>query len=738
MNKIFWVLRLRILALTAGVFTLTLFLVGVSMKNQPAKTYRSPEEVRREGNRLQNESSLYLQQHAHNPVDWYPWSEEALTKAKSEDKPIFLSIGYSSCHWCHVMEHEVFDHDDVAEFMNQHFVNIKVDREERPDLDAVYMEAVQAITGRGGWPLSVFLTSDQKPFFGGTYFPHDQFLQLVNQINSVYQERRDEVVKQSELLTERVASLPNLVGLPGSGPTASVTPEMIASAALQAETNYDLKWGGFNAEQKFPTPARWQFLLHHYRKTGDRRYANLVQQTLNNMASGGIHDHVGGGFHRYTVDKKWIVPHFEKMLYDNAQLASLYLEAGTLMGRDDFLSIGKDVLDFLIREMGNEAGAFYSSFDADSGGQEGTYYVWTPDEITIATSADDGPVLAELLGVGLPGNFEHGTSVLTRRANVEEVAADYERDPVEVSDLFAKHRANLRTYRAKRVAPGLDKKIVTSWNGMAISAMAHGYAVSGENRYLEAGLKAVSYLWRVHYRGDGQLYRASNEGRSVHDGILDDYAFFASGLLDMYQVTGEADHLEKALFLLEYARGEFRHEKGGFYMSGASSEAPLGRAVDFFDSVIPSGNAAMLQALLSAAALTGNRDYRQDVSHAMTVYANLIEKALMEMSWWLDAAVKLNGPFYEVIVAGDSGDQTETLVTQLLRTLPVNAVVVRVPASGPSSDLAKLVPPAAGKKAVDGKTMAYVCEFGACQQPTADAETLLEQLAEGWKGAHTY
>jgi len=402
----------RVFACVSRFNLFTLILAGCFMHESSAADAREPEDIRREGNRLKNESSLYLQQHAHNPLDWYPWVAEALTKAKTEDKPIFLSIGYSSCHWCHVMEQEVFEQDDVAAFMNQHFVCIKVDREERPDLDSVYMDAVQAITGRGGWPLSVFLTPDLKPFFGGTYFPHDAFLELVGKIHSVFHERRADVEEQAAQVMARAAALPHLIGVPQTGKATAVTAEIIEAAAKQADANYDVKWGGFRSQQKFPTPVRWQFLLHHYRKTGNRRYANLVQLTLEKMASGGIQDHVGGGFHRYTVDDKWIVPHFEKMLYDNAQLASLYLEAGALMGRQDFRNIGLDILDFLIREMSGQEGAFYSSFDADSGGEEGTYYVWTPDELTLATNADDGPILAELLGVSPAGNFERAARII--------------------------------------------------------------------------------------------------------------------------------------------------------------------------------------------------------------------------------------------------------------------------------------------------------------------------------------
>lgn len=700
-----------------------------------SKAYRSPAEVRQHGNHLLGEASLYLRQHDHNPLDWYPWTEEALARARAEDKPIFLSIGYSSCHWCHVMEHEVFDHDDVAEFMNRYFICIKVDREERPDLDSVYMGAVQTMTGRGGWPLSVFLTPERQPFFGGTYYPHDQFLSLAQKIREVYLEHTDEITTQAAQLARHVTQVPAVPASEGQGAMEqTVTAEVIAAAAAQAPVNFDRKWGGFSGEQKFPTPVRWQFLLHHYRKTGDRQYMGLVRKTLEAMASGGIYDHVGGGFHRYTVEKTWLIPHFEKMLYDNAQLASLYLEAGVVLERTDFLAVGKDALDFLIREMSDQEGAFYSSFDADSGGEEGSYYVWTPDELTLASNADDGPVLARILGVDAGGNFEGGKSVLTRRADLEQIAAEFERNSGEVNNLFQQHRQALREYRDERPRPRLDRKIITSWNGLVISALAQGHAVTRDDRYREAAERAAAYLWRVHQRGDGRLYRSSSDGTAANEAILDDYAFLASGLLDLYQVTGDVAHLNRALALIDHARENFARPQGGYFMTAAGNEAPLGRKVDLFDSVIPSGNAVILQVLVRAAALTGKQEYRQEAEKTLSTFAPLVQRVGLEMACWVDAATKLQGPFYEVIVAGEETDTTtRDLTAAVLGILPAHAVLVRVPAAGPSAELAALLPPAAGKQANEGQAVAYVCEYGACKEPTSDPVRLRQQLLEGWR-----
>jgi uncharacterized protein YyaL (SSP411 family) len=691
---------------------------------------RTPETIRREGNRLGAESSLYLRQHAHNPVDWYPWGEEALARARELDRPLFLSIGYASCHWCHVMEREVFEDDEVAARLNEHFVSVKVDREERPDLDAAYMDAVHAITGRGGWPLSVFLTPDGKPFFGGTYFPRDAFLEILGRIERLHREQRGELEEQAGKLAEHVASLPGAVG---QGGDVDLGAGVFETAVRQAEINFDGKHGGFKSDQKFPTPGRWQLLLHVYRKTGESRLAAMLGRTLDAMAAGGIYDHVGGGFHRYAVDERWLVPHFEKMLYDNAQLASLYLEAGVVLGRLEYLVVAKDVLDFLLREMRGEEGAFYASFDADSGGEEGSFYVWSVDDLAMATTPDEGPVLAALMGVDSYGNFGNRTSVMTRWQDVAKVAAECERDPAEVEQIFQKWRQALRDHRARRPAPALDRKIVAAWNGLAITAMTQGYAALGDDRYLAAAREAADYIWRVHHEGDGRLRRASDAGEARHAAVLGDYALVADAFLDLFQATGEPEWLSRALSLIERARSDFRHEAGGFYLSSRDVEAPIGRHVAFFDSVMPSGNAALLHVLLKAAALTGREEYRADVVSALRAYRLLLEQAPLELSWWLDAALRLAGPFREVVVAGDPDSPAAAeLARVVLRCLAPHAVLARVPAAGPGPELAGLIPPAAGKTAGEGGALAHVCERGACQRPTADPEELRRQLLDGW------
>jgi uncharacterized protein YyaL (SSP411 family) len=681
--------------------------------------------IRNQGNRLSRERSLYLRQHAHNPVDWFPWGEEALSLARAQDKPIFLSIGYSSCHWCHVMEHEVFEHDDVAAFLNEHFVCIKVDREERPDLDAVYMEAVQLLTGSGGWPMSVFLTPDLRPFYGGTYFPRDAFLYLTEKIVEAFHAHRTDVDAQAQELARLVSQIPT----PSS--TMPVAPDTLDAAVRQAASTFDSRWGGFRARMKFPTPVRWAFLLHYYRRFGDERVERMLRLTLDQMAAGGLRDHVGGGFHRYTVDATWLVPHFEKMLYDNAQLASLFLEASVALQHAPYRHVAQDTLDFLLREMADPKGGLYASFDADSGGHEGSYYVWTPAELTEALGEHDGRIMAALFDVTDAGNFE-GSNVLTRRVPVSQVAESLGVDPSVVEHVAANAMQRLRAYRARRAAPGLDTKIVASWNGLAISALSNGYRVIGDDRYLRAAQHAADYLWNVHQH-DGRLLRTSHDGVAQGDATLDDYAFVACAMLDLHQASGEIEALRRASTLIAQIEARFAHPPVGFMLTPVDGEAPLGRKLELLDSVEPSGNAAALHAMLRLSQLRGDVAMRGRVEQTLRSHADRLWKAGMEMSWWLDALLLFIGPSYEVVVAGDADDaRTQALCRVVLEHAAPHVALVRVPAAGAGDDALAVVPPAAGKTAVEGAPTAYVCRFGTCKRPTADAAELREQISEGW------
>jgi len=677
---------------------------------------RSPEEVRRTGNRLRDESSLYLQQHARNPVDWYPWAEEALARAREEDKPIFLSSGYSSCHWCHVMEHEVFEHDDVAAVLNRHFVCIKVDREELPDVDATYMEAVQIMTGGGGWPMSVLMTPDLEPFFGGTYIPHDRFLDLLNQVVELWTTRRGDLENQAGQLAARIQQEPDPAASAGS-----VNADLLDEAATGAWEHFDQQYGGYAGERKFPVPVRWQFLLHHHRRTGSDRSRQMLEQTLDAMAQGGLRDQVGGGFHRYTVDPHWTVPHFEIMLYDNAQLAVLFLEAGVVLERPDYTAVGVDILEFLDREMSEPGGAVYASYDADSGGEEGSYYVWTPAQITEAVGSEQGPALAAVLGVTGDGNFEHGTSVVTRRVP----------DP---DDLFSQHRQRLRDVRAARTPPGLDTKVITAWNGQAMSAFARGAMATGRQDFRQRAEDIATFLARVHRDDDGRLHRASNAGVPTGQAILEDYSLLARGLLDLYQVTGEADHLEWAGDLVAMVQRDFSREAGAWYDTPIQASSPVGRRLDLFDSVIPSGSSVMVDVLITHGALTVDTALLDEAGRQIEAQAGLMRRAGLEMAGWYDASLKHLGPLYELVVTGDmhEGGPGE-LLGAVLRLQSPGIVVTPIPGNGPTKRQETLVPSLKSMANQKNLPTLYPCQRGMCQAPSPNINEFNRLYGANWK-----
>jgi uncharacterized protein len=692
----------------------------------------SPAEIRRQGNRLKNQRSLYLSQHAHNPIDWFPWGKEALALAIAEDKPIFLSIGYSSCHWCHVMEKNVFEKEDVAAYMNENYINIKVDREDRPDLDAVYMEALQLMTGGGGWPMSMFLASDLKPFFGGTYMPAERFMRLAKRLQKEYANNREWIASQGKKLYQRIARDPQL----GASPMVDLP--AIKKVADDLVARLDPQWGGSRGRMKFPTTARWQFLLHAYRKTGEKKYAHALRLTLDNMASGGMYDHLAGGFHRYTTEATWLVPHFEKMLYDNAQLASLYTEAATTFNSERYAEVARGILDFLIKEMSGETGGFYSSYDADSGGHEGSFYVWTLKEINKVVGQADAPLLSELLGLTVKGNFE-GKTILTRRADIAKLAAKYSRSVKETSALLSKHRSALRKERAKRHWPGLDRKVVTSWNGLTIAAFAQAYRAFGEPRYLDAARRAADFLLKVHKTKKGGLLRSSTPlkkgGNSVaeHEGILDDYAFLADGLLQLFESSGDLRYLQEVLGLVVQAEARFRHADRGFYFTPKNHEVPLGRTVRTSDWARPSGAAVMLRVLLRLAATTGDEAMRERLDGILRVEAKRMKSRGLDMVASFDAALMRLGPFYEVVIAANPDAPNRKKLLQAVRSLhPYHALALEVPARGPNAKVAKLLASTAGKKALRGKATAYVCKFGSCKRPTNDPLILRRQLLEGY------
>ena len=679
-------------------------------------------------NRLINETSPYLLQHANNPVDWYPWGEEALARARDEDKPILLSIGYSACHWCHVMERESFENDAIAEIMNNHFVNIKVDREERPDLDAVYMEAVQMLTGSGGWPMTVFLTPDGKPFYGGTYFPpvdrHNMpgFPRLLETVANAYQNSNSEIQRVTGQLTEQM-------GRTGNMPrgTGALDESILHNAYNQLATNFDYQNGGVGSAPKFPQAMTLEILLRYYAHGHNDRALSMLELTLEKMARGGIYDQVGGGFHRYSTDSFWLVPHFEKMLYDNALLARLYLHAWLATGRSLYRRITEETLDYVLREMTGDHGGFFSATDADSEGEEGKFFVWSPEEIEAVLGAEEGGLFVAFFGVMPQGNFE-GKSIL----NISVRAADFaERQGVPLDRLIEvidRGKEALRQAREDREHPLLDDKALASWNGLMLRAFAEAGAALERQDYLDAAARNAEFLLN-ELRPQGRLHRSYREGQAKLPGFLEDYSFVADGLLALYEATFERRWLDAAVELTDEMISLFWDEgAGAFYDTGRHHEELVIRPRDVYDNAQPCGGSVASDLLLRLSVVTGNEDYSAKAVAPLRTLAELMGRAPAGTGRWLAAMdFYLSAP-KEVAVIGPAADPaTQALLRVVNGRYFANRVVVGAEGQGTAS--ASGMPLLEGRGMVDGKPTAYVCENYACQLPVTDAGALAAQLA---------
>ena len=568
-------------------------------------------ETHQNTNRLAQETSPYLLQHAHNPVEWYPWGKEALEKARRENKPIFLSIGYSACHWCHVMERESFDSPAVAKILNENYVAVKVDREERPDLDEIYMAATMAITGQGGWPMNVFLTPELKPFFAGTYFPAEDsperpgFLTLLTQLGEVWAANKDELVEQAERITTRLKRQ-----FKGEGKVLGLEPELLDQSISDLAQRFDAQHGGFGGAPKFPTPSNVQLLLRYQARSGDPRVLEMATKTLDGMANGGIFDHLAGGFARYSVDERWMVPHFEKMLYDNAQMASIYLEGYQSTQSGLYKKVARQTLDYIVRDMTGPEGGFYSSSDAESEGEEGKYFCWTVEEIVAALGEGPGRNFCAYYGVNSQGNWE-GKNVLHVARPLNQVAAQLGLDAEDFEKELEVSRQKLLQVRGQRVAPRIDDKIVTAWNGMMIQALAEGYRVFGEIRYLEAAEKAAAFV-RTHLcHGEGRLWRCWRAGKAQFNGYLEDYAFLAEGLLSLYEAGGKFEFFQWAVQLSETMRKHFVHPDGGFYDVSDDHEELLVRHRSHSDGSVPAAQGVAALVLARLASHLDRKDLRE-------------------------------------------------------------------------------------------------------------------------------
>ena len=697
-------------------------------------------------NQLINETSPYLLQHAHNPVDWYAWGDEAFKKAKDEDKPVLVSIGYSACHWCHVMEHESFENEATAAIMNEHFISIKVDMEERPDVDQIYMMFVQLTTGRGGWPMNVFLTPDKLPFFGGTYFPPvnrynmPSWQQILVSVADAYRNKRD------ELMTSVVDILGEMrrVGISEFSP-AGLSTELLDSAFASFDRSFDATNGGFGGAPKFPPAMSLEFLLRYWKRTGNERALEIVKKTAQKMANGGIYDQLGGGFHRYSVDAVWLVPHFEKMLYDNAQLIRIYLHLYQITKDEFFRRTATETLEYVRREMFDPSGGFYSTQDADSEGVEGKFFVWTPTEVVEILGEGDGGIFNFYYDVSEEGNFEEKNILNVKNpvatapgSDTSEVAKALKISESDLTAILERGRKKLFTEREKRIKPFRDEKVLTAWNGLMLAAFAEASAVLDNKEYLEVAKQNADFILAnlqkpVGMEGrdiqlesatlaDPKLLRTWKDGRAKLNAYIEDYANLADGLVDLFQVSGEVRYLKEAKRLADLMITEFwDEENGGFFFTANDHEELIVRTKDFYDNATPSGNSVAADVLLKLAKLTSDEKYERFASTVLRLAAAQLKRHPQGFGRTLSAIEFFLGDSKEIVLIGD---EDGTLGREVWSEYRPGKVVV--PANG--STESEMIPLIEGRAAIDGKPTAYVCENFACRMPVTTVEELKEQL----------
>ena len=670
-------------------------------------------------NRLAQEKSPYLLQHAHNPVDWFAWNDAAFAKARAENKPILLSIGYSTCHWCHVMERESFEDEKIGAYLNEHFVSIKVDREERPDVDKIYMTFVQATTGSGGWPLNVFLTPDLKPFFGGTYFPPDarygrpSFLQLLEQIANLWRERKNEMAASADEIHARLES----ATANSAGANPSLTADVLKNAEELFKSSYDPVHGGFGGAPKFPQPSIPSFVLRAAKRFGDGEAVKMVLHTCDQMAAGGIHDQLGGGFARYSVDAEWLVPHFEKMLYDNAQLAQLYLDAFLVSGEARHADIVRDILDYILRDMTHPGGGFFSAEDADSEGHEGKFYCWTQDELSRLLSPEEFNVAVKCFGITAEGNFvDHSHPQPLTGQNILHIA-NPDVPPADQS-LLASAKLKMQKVRSQRIRPHLDDKILTSWNGLMLGAFARAAAVLNDENYRAAAEKNLSFihenLWDEKTK---TLFHRWRDGEHDQVQLLEDYACLLAGTLDLYEATLAPDHLDFAVELAGAMIAKFYDpENGGFWQSAADTQHLILRVKDDYDGAEPGGNSVAALALLKLAAITDRDDFKTPAAATLQLYARRLQTQPAALAYMLHALdFSLQEPRRVVIAGEPKSPQAKELLHAAHSVYQPNKIIL---------GNAGAVEPFAKTLTVRNGATAYVCTGNACQAPTSDAAKL--------------
>ncbi len=667
-------------------------------------------------NRLINEKSPYLLQHAHNPVDWYPWGDEAFEKARQQDLPIFLSVGYSCCHWCHVMERESFEDPEVAEILNRDFVAIKVDREERPDLDHIYMSFCQAMTGHGGWPLSVFLSPDKKPFFAGTYFPKESragmpgFITVLNGISRAWKTRREELLRQGQSVLQHISR--SEVIQTGN----SITLEDVSRAYRILRRNFDPEYGGFSRAPKFPAPHLLSFLLRYGVLNNEQLAIDMAVKTLEGMYRGGIYDHIGGGFSRYSTDDKWLVPHFEKMLYDNALLLMVYAEAYQLLGREEHRRVVEGVAAYVLREMTDPEGGFYSAEDADSEGIEGKYYLWTPAEVLEVLGERDGREFCEIYDITETGNFE-GKSIPNLITTPPERVKAREHDLAVVRQKLLQNRSN-------RIHPHKDDKILTSWNGLMIAALAKAFRILGNSAYIRAAEKAMNFILTRLRRADGRLMARYRHGEAAYPAYADDYAFIVWALLELYEATFNPDYLRLALeFNRDLLRLFWDEREGGLFFYGSDVEEEILRPKEVYDGSTPSANSITAMNLVRLSRMTDSPELEEKASQLLTAFASTVKQYPAVYSALLTAAMYLLYPSREIIVVGEKDNREAKKMLGLINAsfLPNSIVMFR---RLPDDGVTELNPRLGAYESLDGEATAYVCQDYACQAPVVSASDL--------------
>jgi len=678
--------------------------------------------VDKKPNKLINEKSPYLLQHAYNPVDWHPWGDEAFEKAKREDKPVFLSIGYSTCHWCHVMERESFEDQEVADVLNADFISIKVDREERPDVDGIYMSVCQAMTGQGGWPLTVVMTPDKKPFFVGTYFPKNRqmgrigLLELLSGIHNAWQNKRDDIVKTGDDVVQMLQR-PTVVS-----EDVNLSKDILDQAYSQLEQKFDGEYGGFGTAPKFPTPHNMLFLLRYWRHFGDKKALFMVEKTLTSMWQGGIYDHLGYGFARYSTDQKWLAPHFEKMLYDNALLCYSYLEAYQCTGNADFARVAEEVLTYVLRDMTDQEGGFYSAEDADSEGVEGKFYVFTRGQVLDILGEKEGTIFADCYNISPQGNFEHGTNILNLIGRtISEYAKKVNLSTAELEDILTRGREALYHVREERIHPYKDDKILTAWNALMITAFAKASRVLKNGKYAKVAQQCLEFIYAKLMRHDGRLLARYRTGEAAHLAYLDDYAFLLMALIETYETTFAQRYLDQAVKLAEDMKKLFWDAKqGGFYFSGVDGEELIARPKELYDGAIPSGNSVTTLALQKLADLTGNEKWGKMAERQLHFFADEAARYAAGYTYFMMALDYYIADKTKVVIVGSVNDaDTQAMLQVVLNHFLPEALVNFYDSSKELQDEYKVV---------DGKATAYICKNFACQPPITDTEKLAHML----------